>query len=653
MSRARVGLATVLLLLVAAFLWWSARHDSTGEQASDDAVRPAPSAGAAPDAPPVQLGSSPRAASGDAAAQEREAPATAPPPSTAGWHAVGVVQGPDGTPVPDAEIRLMLYLREERRPVPDARTDAQGRYVAPIAALDAMSADDRAITSVVTWAVAPKRKTFGPRWAPVSEAEATREIRFDAVLAPGASVRGRIVDAAARPVAGADATLCALERKQWVTGGTDAAGRFAVPIPRDGRWSLHGTRTGVGAAVFGEISLDDARDEEVGDLVLRGDGWIEGRCVYPDGSVAAYLQVGSAPAKGEPQPPTETCWTENLGLLQGHARADEKGRFRIAGLKPGRYVVEPSSAPGHSEAERPPTIASTGDRDVVVTCHTRRLFVRAVDEAGRPAPQWDLVASGVGEHVTSSYRGSYSGASSSEAFETEPGMTWQFEATTPSARSGPVKLVTGVEPWETSVTLVLRAATQPRGRIRVTVAGPDGKPVAPFRAEAVTVTEGTGVFESFEFGPETDGLSPPLEPGRYDVSVSPGAVPSLYLSEQVQVTVQDGETPLFAVKARLGGRLQVTFRERGAVIPSNAWLTLTRTDRSEETTLSPWSFVLPDEAKVGVAHFVPDVALPTVAALEPGRWTLRLAAQGVRPFETVVDVQAGRTEEVEVLVEPE
>jgi hypothetical protein len=406
-------------------------------------------------------------------------------------------------------------------------------------------------------------------------------------------------------------------------------------------------------AVFGAMPLDDARDEDVGDLVLRGEGWIEGRCVYPDGTVAAHLHVGAAPPKDEPQPPTTTCWTESVGLLQGQATADERGRFRIAGLKPGRYVVQPSSPWDPSGRERPPTVARTGDRDAVVTCDTHRMIVRAVDEARRPAPQWDLVASGEGERSSSSFRGSLGGARSFEVLETEPGMTWALEATAPAARAEPVRVVTAATPWETTVTLVLRPATRPRGRIRVTVSGPDGRAVAAFRAEAATVAPGAGVVSTFEFGPETEGLSPPLEPGRYDVDVSPGTEPSLYLHERAEVAVRDAETAVVAVTARLGGRLRVTFRERGAAIPPHASLVLTRPDRPEGTSLSPWSFVLPDEAKAGVVHFVPDVVLPTLAALEPGRWTLRLAAPGVRRFEALVDVRAGGTTDVEVVVEPE
>src|SRR5207247_34588 len=107
--------------------------------------------------------------------------------------------------------------------------------------------------------------------------------------------------------------LCPMDGSQRLFESTGPTGRYAIKIPSAGTFLLSAGMGGVGSAAMGPLTLDPSHDTEAPDLVLRGEGFLEGKAAYPDGSPAGFLTVQASLLAGE-APPSQEQHCDQEGL---------------------------------------------------------------------------------------------------------------------------------------------------------------------------------------------------------------------------------------------------------------------------------------------------------------------------------------------------
>ena len=152
------------------------------------------------------------------------------------------------------------------------------------------------------------------------------------VMVAGATIRGRVVGPDGAPVQGAVVT-----GGRWFAQYTGASGRFRFETSADAEFDLSAIHAS-GTAVRTGIVVPLGAETDLGDLHLVGPGALAGRVVFPDGSPAPHLPltVMEEGFLGRRSVPTAE---RAGGNHQGWTRTDEQGRFRVAGLRDGRFQV--------------------------------------------------------------------------------------------------------------------------------------------------------------------------------------------------------------------------------------------------------------------------------------------------------------------------
>jgi protocatechuate 3,4-dioxygenase beta subunit len=246
----------------------------------------------------------------------------------------GRVLDAEGRAVPGAFVRLRIQL-PSRGPFPSSRrrrttTDAQGRYrferLLPVGTgtLDAGTQD--------AWTPPASAGSADPGFDLEREGPV---IERDLVLAAIPRVRGLVVDAEGRPVAGA---LVGAEGSDWrgpagavrapprdISGGD---GGFALAGMAPGEtWTLEARTATLRSEPLPALRIPHPPEPapEVR-LVLRPTTSLRGRVSRPDGSALAGTQVVLNPAD-----------SARRGSLT--ANTDEEGRFVFDGLRAGRYQL--------------------------------------------------------------------------------------------------------------------------------------------------------------------------------------------------------------------------------------------------------------------------------------------------------------------------
>ena len=167
-------------------------------------------------------------------------------------------------------------------------------------------------------------------------------------------LRGRVMDAQGKPLAGAFVGLVAEGSRQVekVNGRSDPSGRFEVPIQRQGSIRLVACHPTHGLGHSEVLVLDPRHDAEVADIHLTEGESLEGVVVSSDGQPVSDLLllarlddwIGSTVNQGNPLPEELTAWN---GLAYGRVRTDQRGRFRFSGLLPRQYLVHEELLPQH------------------------------------------------------------------------------------------------------------------------------------------------------------------------------------------------------------------------------------------------------------------------------------------------------------------
>jgi len=606
---------------------------------------PSPSAAAAPTTP-ATLAANPKARV-PVAPPEPAGPSVAVPPGAASarWRVEGaVVVEATGLGVSGARIRLALARGSRQVALPPLVADAEGRFGVDLSMLDGQSRAARSQTALLGIAFGPgglsDRSVMGalPTFA-------SRELRGDPgavkvqiALRPGGIARGRVVDAPGRPVAGARVAIYG--DTDFFHADSDAEGRWEAPMPSAGAGFLLASADGVGSGVLPSLEWPEGRDLDVGDVILRGTGVLAGSVAFADGTPLADVAV-FASAVGGPSGGAAAELKAEPGTHGATVRTDAAGRFRLVGLRPGRWRVSPI-ADGGRDGPGAREVAA-GDLDVALRVEGHLLRIHLADETGAPV---------AGVPVRLSWGSPPSGATvtSGESATGEPALVpADVDVTVVATIEGfpPIEeiLHAGAKGQETPVRVVIREGRPPG---LLALSSPSSTPpVRRYALEVVTEKTGTRVdFESSMLGSMVSAPVP-LPAGRYRVTATPlGAdedeSTGMGLPYASAVEIRSGETAHVEVPARRGGRPRLTLdriraklavvegalaypQSGGPPIPLEGWVQ--RTDGGTQ-----WG-----------APLAIDPARPIypLHSLPPGRYRVVVRILREEPREATVDVEVG------------
>ncbi|HYO12902.1 MAG TPA: carboxypeptidase regulatory-like domain-containing protein [Thermoanaerobaculia bacterium] len=286
----------------------------------------------------------------------------------------GRVLGPDGAPVPGADVRVIQTSREETvyaLAAGGARTDGEGNY--RLAGIEegrrsiAASHDDfqRAVKDLDVRA---------------------GENRLDLQLGRGHPVTGRVVDAAGRPVADARVVLSTRGFGHGGEGPQEAAssadGSFRFPSVASGTYVLSASREGYAPGALPDpVQVGGA---PVADLEVRLEtgGTIRGRIKGLGFEALAGLNVFAVRSDGVGM---------EAGVRQGGV--DFEGAYTIEGVTPGDWMVMAMSGSGSARGR---VTLPEGASEVSLDLEFGAGFTLSgrVLRAGQPMPGLQVVASG-------------------------------------------------------------------------------------------------------------------------------------------------------------------------------------------------------------------------------------------------------------------
>ncbi len=216
-----------------------------------------------------------------------------------------------------------------------------------------------------------------------------------ALLAPAGAERvlsGRVLALDSKPLAGAQVLLVgpapdkSQPRKRLAEATSGPDGRFELRSPEEGQAQLFVRGEGAGVRVLALEPGTGAR--ALGDLQLVGPAWLSGRASFVDGHPAPDLELWAVPEDVAQLPNALVLCSEQAlehelagtGLFTTRVRTDLDGRFKLAGLRPGRYMLRCPRAAVVLEPRSGYYQATT--ENIALAVESARLRVRALDPAG-------------------------------------------------------------------------------------------------------------------------------------------------------------------------------------------------------------------------------------------------------------------------------
>jgi hypothetical protein len=235
---------------------------------------------------------------------------------------VVVLDAVSGEPLPGARVKLVSSGAETRRDpkIDERETDARGR--ASVSGF---------VTAELVLEVSRSGYAAARTPLPSDAATKTDDPLLEVALSPAGEIRGRVVDAAGRPLIGARVTVAPSSPVTWHSAQSSVDGRFRVAgIEAGAAFDLSVSVDGYLTDVRKIEALEAGETVELlPDIVLSGGGTIAGRvldsagrCV--EGALVSALESSST-ASGMPL----GSWDET----------DAAGQFRIPGLASGDYYV--------------------------------------------------------------------------------------------------------------------------------------------------------------------------------------------------------------------------------------------------------------------------------------------------------------------------
>jgi hypothetical protein len=635
----RLLLVTAILAVAAIVAILRLRREPVPDVAPPVAS-PHAAAPAAPDEPTSPRSSTPPAAS----------PSRVPAAGVERDVLKGTVRAPDGTPVPGARVNVRTEQGEIVRQLGAPPIDAGGRFELDVSALGELPPATLATTTLIVRATAPVHRG-GDASLPAARPQNAAERNVTLVLVPGGVLRGRVVGSSGEPVTASVSARREPSLEDAGSSATEADGSFEIPIAAAGPHSLLALANGIGTAVVRSIPLDPVADTDLGDVRLHGPGTIEGFVRHGSGRPAPNVVVvteRTPPAQGG-----DGLRIEENGLQSCSTESDDEGRFRCAGLAPGRFVVR-AQLDFESDAEAPRVEAETGDGNVTLVIDVHRLTIRVKNEKGEPVPgaEFEFRESKNDEERMSS-GGYLAGADASETFVVDPGAQVYARAS-----AGPLEAEATRTIAEEDEDVVLDLVLAPprereKGRLRVEIVDANGERVPRFTATLRAIPSNSAAF--FEAKPDDEGRLPLVPAGDYRLDVCPGrenfmrSFETFFPVENERVHVGAGAETTVSLRARAGGRVQLTVA--CATTDVHPRVSLRRDAASEAVQLGLFAWSTGDGTSSSTA---PRIGGPNVCApvLEPGNWTLRVEADGFRTVEVPVAIDAGKLADVSVELRP-
>jgi protocatechuate 3,4-dioxygenase beta subunit len=373
-------------------------------------------------------------------------------------------------------------------------------------------------------------------------------------LGAPAAIEGQVVTRAGAPVAGASLGLSPAEH-----GGefgrvlSDAAGRFAFRGLAPGEYDLDAGADGLGTALRRGLTVA-AGDRFELTLTLSGTGAVEGTVTDGAGGPVAGARLRGG-----------TLWG-TLGEVDAEAISGDDGRYRLAGLAPGRVRVE-GRRPGAASSSSALVLVEEGRtaRADLTLAATGALEGTVRRRSGAPAADGVRVAVAGGPGASMARGGGALEVEAGGRFAASLGEgSWRLYATAGSghAASRPVEQAVEVRAGRTArVELVLDDPPPEQDRLTVEVREPGGAPAPGAlvfvaragggRGAAVVLADEAGRLEisgrdgqpasqGLSLGARSGGRTAPLAP----VAAGATAVVQLRPAAEVRGRVVEGGRPV-------------------------------------------------------------------------------------------------------------
>jgi 5-hydroxyisourate hydrolase-like protein (transthyretin family) len=324
---------------------------------------------------------------------------------------------------------------------------------------------------------------------------------MDITLARAVSVSGTVVDEDGHPVPDATLQLVSSSEGEPVMGtdsqaSSDESGHFVVDAPTAGTWSLSSQdERFLPARMSVQAPSEDVR------WVLHRGARVEGSITDAEG--APLERVWVALWKSEER------WT-----IERSGATDEQGRFSLAGLGAGSYVLEASLRQDGVDrrASRPLELRDSERAEVSLSLEAGWSFSGlAVDEAGQPLsevivsatlpskaiPAWRRIRRSCGNDLPQ-LRTKRDGRFTLRHLTGDAYELWAYKegytfVPAMSVGAEPVdELNLLVRPGAKEVRLVFKSQARVRGRL----VGPEGAPIPRFEVNSRLVSDARGAFSA-------------------------------------------------------------------------------------------------------------------------------------------------------------
>lgn len=512
-----------------------------------------------------------------------------------------------------------------------------------------------------------------------------RTIR-DGASSPEGKLHGIVLTMDGEPVPRARVSLRepGEQGEPWVS--TDDEGCYSLPVKEPGVRMLSAVKIGKGIAPSILVEPDPAREMEAPPLIIKEFGTVRGRVVNPLGRPLREVLVELLPIRYIDVEGIKVAFASNVferlfteeternGIAYGMTTTDECGRFRISGLREGKYFCYSRSLmwPYFWTDEEPfeRVTCETGDDHVEIVWEAYVIEFTLKEGRGKLITDAELLY----EFEIPVKEGLFLDGIRQEDFRKHRGHTYQLDGTFMGfVQPGPVHVKAATEnglyaeeelhipegQYLTESTLVLKKRQEPPGRIALRITGPEGEQVPSTEDLYITLHGSLWKLSSFEFT-ESDleknaagELLMHLPADTYLIRVTPKGPDRYYFDQSTsRVAVASGQTTPLHITLPKGGRMKLTMKlSRAHGPPRGLKLILERDDPERGFETEGGFRRLLEKGKknsIDLKELEAGVEYEYDTLLKPGRCRLRIAENGIHPYFINFTITPGQVTPVEV-----
>jgi len=479
------------------------------------------------------------------------------------------------------------------------------------------------------------------------QAVVTDEEKAGDVEVASPALVGRIIDAAARPVA--EARLIAWppgnsDRRDRVVIESGVDGTFRMGLPA-GEWNLVAFAAAHGKVVR-EGYLVANEDVDVGDLVLQPMPALLGRLVYADGQPIKQFEVRVGPVGGNGLSPANVRHAQVL--------TDDDGRIAIRTLDDGEYELI-FNCWGFRGEEEPTLRLKVGEtmRDLVIDWH--RIRARDTYDVGLCGWREDRASElQAAERTGNGWRELWDSANVSVAGNVSDSLvargTWWYLSNSEDGKWAEVLVHADRARNETVIDLAMRPI-ELSGTLRVRLRAIDGTVPDAVKMRRVEATSLQSP-KFYEPAPrDGDDFMFRMAPGRYAIQMRVGPDKGgfdAFAMLNREVHIRANQETLLEDVARTGGRVQMTVHfpsgEKGKHL--SRFKATTLDESGQEVAVRPYQTQTADGYMRG--GMKSDTPFTCMKILRPGRHEFTVTVKGFDPVRVSAFLEAGKTTSVEV-----